>query len=304
MAQPEIKPMSLSGKIFLGVFGLCFVFGLILVIATNSGPEKQEEEKEAEQGQRLTASDNSFREGMEALGAQNYLVALNKFQGVVPEDTKNYEAAQDKIVEAKEQLALVMLAEAKTYFSQGDYEKAYSVLQEASLLTSPPLPEISQLMPDYEKEKEAQEAEKRAEAERQKIAEAVEKMKTYEYGAGPVGIAVTKVKTSSTVDGDYGRYHYVKDPDRSQFLWLQIAVRNKGQSVTHINPNYFTVSDPDGYTSNYSEASFSTSYLDAINLSPGTYTSGWLIFVVPKAKAYTLQYNSRDSAVVKAIIIQ
>ena len=128
-------------------------------------------------------------------------------------------------------------------------------------------------------------------------------MNKYETGIGTMGIAVPEFKTSSWVDDRLGNSESVNNPQQDQFVWLYIDAKNFGSVNSDVNPNYFTLSTDDGYTADYNDVSFDTKYLDATTLSPGTYSSGWLIFEVPIANEYTLHFNSFNGSVDKKIIM-
>lgn len=249
----------------------------------------------------LIESDKNFQSAVKLVQEENYKLAIDTFKKVNDSDTKNYAAAQNHIKQASDSFALQTLSEAKKLYAAGDYKKAYQTLKQAQGL-SPTIEEAKQLETTYEKSKHRQEEQERLEAERIAREAAREKMKKYEISTGSVGIAVGEVKTSSRVYGDYGHYRYVKDSQSDQFLWLWIGAANHGTKTVHVNPNDFTVTSPDGYTANYDQTSFDTKYLEATNVPPNSYTSGWLIFIVPKADKYTLHYRGFGGSATKEII--
>lgn len=51
-----------------------------------------------------------------------------------------------------------------------------------------------------------------------------------------------------------------------------------------------------------SQTTYSTKYLDAIDLPPGGQTAGWLIFHAPKAREYILNMNAFSNQARKRII--
>ncbi len=230
----------------------------------------------------LIESDKEFQNAVKLIQEENYKSALDSFKKVKDADTKNFTAAQNYIKQATDSLTLQTLAEAKKLYATGDYKKAYQALMQVQGL-SPTLEEAKQLEKTYEKAKQRQEEQERLEAERKVREEARQKMNKYEVGIGAVAIAVGEVKKTSQVNANYGSYYYVNDPQNDQFLWLWINAANMGTKTVHVNPNDFTVTSPDGYTANYDKTSFYTKYLDATNVPPNSYVSGWLIFLVPKA---------------------
>lgn len=114
---------------------------------------------------------------------------------------------------------------------------------------------------------------------------------------------MTEVKSTSRVNSGYGTYRYATDPKNDHFVWLWINAGNGGSSTVHVNPNYFTLSTPGGYTANYNETTFWVNYLEATDIPPDKFTSGWLIFFVPKADSYTLHFRGIDGAVNKEIVL-
>jgi tetratricopeptide (TPR) repeat protein len=250
----------------------------------------------------LIKSDNSFRNGLGLLKENKFRMALDEFEKVIDEDTKNHPSIDAYVKQATNSLAAETLSMAKDFYAVGDYKQAYLELLSAIYL-SPSLKEAEQLKGIYEQAKNNQEEQERLEAVKRERELNLEQMKKYEYGLGAVGIAVGETKTSSRVDGDFGFYHYVINPQNEQYLWLWIGANNKGTSTVHVNPNDFRVTSPNGYTANYNEASFDVKYLDATNIPPNSYIAGWLIFLVPKADNYVLHYNGLGGAVTKEIIL-
>ncbi|MCL5036948.1 MAG: DUF4352 domain-containing protein [Chloroflexi bacterium] len=155
--------------------------------------------------------------------------------------------------------------------------------------------ERASLCPDCER------SEKQAEFERKKLERqaAIDQMKRYEQGIGPEEVAVTRINISKWESG------YTAG-ENCQFVAMGINVLNTGDSTTHANPNYFTLSTPDGYTVNPdTDTTYGLSrHFDAIDLSPNSYTYGWLIFHIPIKDYYILHYKTYDSSVDKKIIPQ
>jgi len=249
----------------------------------------------------LIESDESFKAGINRLNEGKYKSAIDNFQNVIEDDVKNYATAQSHIKEANAAWAAETLEEAKEMYSEGKHIEAYDTLQEA-LQISPSLEEAKKLKETYEQAKLQQEEKERIEAEKRAREQAREQMKKYEYGTGVVGIAVGETKRTTRVNGDFGYYNYIKDPQKAQFLWLWIGAANAGNTSVHVNPNDFRVTTPDGYTANYDTASFNTNHLEATDVPPDSYVSGWLIFIVPKADQYTLHYNGWGGSVTKKIV--
>lgn len=106
------------------------------------------------------------------------------------------------------------------------------------------------------------------------------------YTSGPVGLAVGGAEFQQTV----GRY-YAKE--NSTFVLVYVSVKNLSLDREHANPNNFTLSSPGGQTSApHIETYGLNNYFDAVDLRKGQSTSGWLVFIMPQADMYTLNYSS------------
>jgi hypothetical protein len=87
-----------------------------------------------------------------------------------------------------------------------------------------------------------------------------------------------------------------------------ISARNNGQSIAHVNPNDFTLADPNGLTVPYDNDPYNTpgiamsKYLNAVDLRPSQSTSGWLTFNMQKYSRYTLSYQGLAGTAQKAVI--
>ena len=263
-----------------------------------------------DQATAFVASSTAFVQAVSFFDAGNYLQSKPYFEKVKDFDTENYAIAQDRIQEIPLLLADEHLDEAKELYSQKEYIKAFAELGTA-LKYNPDLEEALKLREGYEKQKIAQEerekkeAAEKAERERKEAAErakqtAIETMKKYESGAGPMSVAA-QVKITETFNTGYTTY-YSKDK-KGCFVRVHVNVANSGTGSEHVNPLYFTLSTPGGYIVNTHEAMYSLSNsLDAMDLQPNTYTSGWLVFYAPKADYYMLHFESLSSKVNKKIV--
>lgn len=104
-------------------------------------------------------------------------------------------------------------------------------------------------------------------------------------GDGDTQVAIVKVElhhsTEEHVAGKYGT-----------FVYVFVVVKNVGTEMIHANPNDFTLADTAGYTVSHDQDTYGLShYFDAVDLSPGQETSGWVIFSTIKDKRYTLTRN-------------
>jgi hypothetical protein len=69
----------------------------------------------------------------------------------------------------------------------------------------------------------------------------------------------------------------------SKFILVGVVVSNVGSGVVHANPLNFTLVSTTGATESYDSNTFLLgNYLDAVDVRPGNYTSGWIAFLVGK----------------------
>jgi len=140
-----------------------------------------------------------------------------------------------------------------------------------------------------------------AENEKIRIQALIDQMNTYATD-DDVGVAVYEDMMKSNCVS----YSCVNDPKNYTYLRLAINVKNFGSDVIHVNPLYVTIQDSSGRAYTTESATYSLSnYLDAVNLQPGSYTDGWLAFIVPKSDhELTLIYASTDGSVSKRIYVK
>ncbi len=137
--------------------------------------------------------------------------------------------------------------------------------------------------------------------ERQEALDAIKKEKEdmkYFTGDGDTNVAVPGVKLRNSTESHEAR-------GNSTFVHVFVAVKNVGSDTIHANPNDFTLADSDGNTASPDTDTYGlTNYFNAVNLSPGQQTSGWLIFYLKKDKKYILTRNGglSGSTVTKTII--
>ncbi len=137
------------------------------------------------------------------------------------------------------------------------------------------------------------------EAEKKRVQDLIDNMQYYE-GNGDVKVAVNgKVVRSNCVS-----YSCVNDPKNYSYVRIGVAVKNEGSDVIHANPNYITIQDSSGRTYTHESETYSLgNYFDAVNLQPGSYTDGWLAFILPREHEFLLIYASSDGAVAKKIYV-
>jgi len=225
-------------------------------------------------------SKKAYINASDAVDNKEYKIALNYYKKVSTIDYENYDNAQIMISSINDYLSQVCLNEAKQLYNKKEYINAYSSLKK-SLDYSPNSEEANSLIDSYMQKKETQIAEREEEILK-------EQMESYESGYGPISIAATA--RVSGISNDC-------------YVWLYVNARNNGTDVSHVNPNYFTLSSPNGYTTNVDSNTYSRSdYFDAIDLRPNTYSSGWMLFRIDIADYYILNYDSLDSFVEKKIV--
>ncbi len=239
----------------------------------------------------IANSKKAFDSALASIENGNLQLALNSLRRVSQLDEENYEEAQLKSEEIKKILEKEYLGEAKKLYGQKEYIAAYASLEKVFKYNADS-EDAKALIEKYEQKKNNQIAEIEAEKEK-------EKMESYESGYGPISIAAS-AKFTNTFSTGYS--NYTSDGEH-WYVWLYVNAKNKGTEISHVNPNYFTLSTSKGYTRNIDKITYSKSnYFDAIDLRPNTYSSGWMIFYIAKSDYYTLSYDSLDSFVEKKIV--
>lgn len=157
----------------------------------------------------------------------------------------------------------------------------------------------------YDEKKVAADREKEqkrlaAAAEKKRVQYLIENMQHYE-GSGDVQVSVDRETTRSNCLS----YSCVNDAKNASFVQIGVAVRNEGGRVIHVNPNHITIQDSDGRTYTHESETYSLgNYFNAVNLQPGSYTDGWLAFILPRAnKEFILIYASSNGLVPKKIYV-
>lgn len=248
----------------------------------------------------LTGSTKAYNDGVKAFEDGKYAEAIDLFGQVYPEDP-NYADAQAKLQKAKEEYAKLLLAEGKAKLSAGKYEEAVRIFDL-----------VLNINPDLAEGKKQKELARRkindmlegraASREAENAAPARNRMKEWDFGSGPVGIAVKQVKFTTTVNTAYGFDYVVGGDGNGRYVWLYVSAVNHGQSAVRVDPDDFTLSTADGYRVTRNEATFSQSYFKDVSLAPGGTNEGWIIFYMPKKTQYVLGYYSGDTRVEKAIV--
>lgn len=243
---------------------------------------------------KLRDSEIAYQSASNSYSEKKYIESFLAYKRVLSE-SEYYEEAQIKITELSKKLYPQYLSEAQKLYSKKDYSKAVENINIAVVL-KPDDEKASKLQLSYKKAKAEFDDKQRAIEEAKAIKE---KMATYEFGTGNIGIGVN-VKVSRTFNGGYTTYTAAKD---SIFLWVSVGAYNNGDATEHVNPNDFTLSTPDGYTVNPdTDTTYSLdNYFDAIDLPSQGKSQGWLIFHVPKAYKYYLNYRGFSSSVTKTL---
>jgi len=242
----------------------------------------------------LDLSPEHFSKGVELFDDEQYEAAIGMLRKV-DEEYENYAVAQDYIKEASVLLSHELLAAAKNYFSEDDYVAAIETATKAISFNISIENEANKLISKAEKEYEIVLA-------AQKRAALLEKMKSYE-GEGSARVAVAEVISQKSFNDGFTTWT-PKSKD-SWYLLVAVVVANSSSSTLHVNPNFVTlICDKRAFNTDINSYAIRGEYLDAIDLQPGTYTSGWLLFLVPKADSYTLVYEGIfDKPVRKEIVV-
>lgn len=263
--------------------------------------------KDARVHWRTASHQLALAQGREAADAGRYRDAVGFFRTAIeytktPEAEKALARAQQLLDEQLRERAARLVESAGTARKKRKWADALASYRQAVELDTSLKTRLAGTIAETEKalaaerERERREAELRAEqerkeAERQRLRDIAASMNRYEAEAGSnVDIAVGKVKLTTRVSGDFGYYRYVTG--ESRFVWVYASARNRGGSITHVNPNDFTLATPGGYTVSHDQTTYMLSnYFDAVDLRHGGETAGWLIFILPKGKEYVLNYQ-------------
>ena len=249
---------------------------------------------QADDFKRLNNSVIAYHDANDLYKNKNYLAALNKYQEVIKEN-ENYNDAKEKISKLKDIVFRQYLSKSQKSFLNKEYTNALKQIDVAFKIKPNDLKTRS-LQIKYSKAKSDYDKKQLAIA----VAKALkDKMQTYEFDVGNIGIACS-IKVTRSFDAGYTNYTAAKD---HIFLWVGINACNKGDDSEPVNPNDFTLSTLDGYTVNPdTNTTYSmNNYFDAINLPPKGQSQGWLIFHITKADQYILNYRGFGSAVTKIL---
>lgn len=126
------------------------------------------------------------------------------------------------------------------------------------------------------------EAEKKV-REQEALKKAKADMKNF-TGDGDLKVAVSRAElTLAGVDP--------KKAENYRFAFLKVAIRNSSSKTVQIDPSKFTLLDGEGLEP-FPSTVEDTKIIDRLkktSLAPAKECTGWLIFIVPKSKKYTLQ---------------
>lgn len=111
----------------------------------------------------------------------------------------------------------------------------------------------------------------------------------YFEGLGDAKLAVASFRLERSYGGHSSRKGGV-------FVVVDIAAKNDGAGVIHVNPLSFTLSDADGYTVPTHDSMYEGNYLRAVDLGGGQSTSGRLVFYTYKSSKYNLLWRPLGSA--------
>jgi len=255
--------------------------------------EKTERQQAQEREIALSSSRKNFEEGMNLFNEGNYGEAIEKLSLVIAEDSDNYTEAINQIAQAKKLYSQKLFEQANVLFTESKYEETISTAQKAVEINPVLSNEIEPLI---------QKATVRLEeitAERLRVS-IIEQMSTFE-GEGSTAIAVSDVIAQSSFYDGFTTWT-PENPD-AWYLLVAVHAMNISQSSLHVNPHYITLIH-NNYVYNPDMNTYSMdNFFDAKNLQPDTRTSGWVVFLVPKADSYTLVYEGMLDRVVKKEII-
>lgn len=199
-----------------------------------------------------------------------------------------------------------------TWKGDGDEYAACKSMLSTVARTSPQYKDARMLLDRWEKRKKEADANQAREAslaakrqkeearqlELEELKKAKERMKYFD-GAGPAQVAVGNVKLHQSTENHEANEGYV-------FVYVFVAVKNTGADTIHANPNDFTLADTDGNTVPPESDTYGLdNYFDAVNLTHGQQTDGWLIFLLKRDKKYTLTRSGMMSGgddVVKTVV--
>jgi hypothetical protein len=125
---------------------------------------------------------------------------------------------------------------------------------------------------------EAEAASAAATAERKKYDTYINNAPQGDFQASGSDVAIAcKVEYQRCV-GDY----WCAD-NNSKYILVGVTVYNIGNGTVHVNPLNFTLESTDGATVSADTGTYSLgNYLDAVDIRPGTHTSGWIAFLTTK----------------------
>lgn len=247
--------------------------------------------------ERMSDSERAYRDGLRALDRKEYVTAISYFEMVNPQD-KFYSDAMAKYQQIVPEVQRQLLTDAKAKIKAGEMEDAQTLLDK--LLS-------------YGSNKEAEVLKKQVDSkvsannnkqfhlpspeERTRIKKHVGQ---WDFGFGQVGIAVKEVKMTSVVNTQYN-FDYEIGDGQGRFLWLKISAYNDGTSEAKVNTDDFYISTPDGTRIVRHESTFSQKYFTDTKLGPKKSAEGYIIFLVPQGKEYTLHYYGPGGGVDKEI---
>jgi len=250
----------------------------------------------------LAKSGEAYLKGLKAMEEEDFDKAVIFLEQVLAEDP-NYSDARAKLRLAVLERDKTILQQGKKKLESGDYTEAIKIfdslikggsdLKEAEALKK----QAQEAMDVLEKEEEA----RKIALDRQK---ARDTMGEWSSGSGGISMAVTGTRVSAQVMTSYGFSYDSPEGSGGSYVWLDISVANNGDSGVTVTPEDFTLSTVDGYMASRSEATYSQTYLEPIELKPGTKRHGWVIFFVPDSEVYTLRYYGPGGWVEKQIVVQ
>lgn len=238
-------------------------------------------------------SAESLKKGMLLLEGGDLEEALHSFENVNP-DSDSYSEAVKRISEVKELLFESYIEKSREYYLDGKPELAVQTLEKAlKIRDSQPVRELIghyRHSPDPKKEK----------LSAQDTKEAIEKMRSYEEGTGPLKVSLDNIY-SRELQLETGA---IKVSGDNVILKLWVNIVNDGEGYWLIKPEYIKLvtGDKREYTYHQDYTGFLDIPFGETQLPPKGRVSGRLVFVIPLENSYKFEYNDGNNIVNKTVI--
>jgi len=261
--------MASRKKIWI-ILGSIFGFFIVLIIIGSLIPDeeakrlKEEKARQEEERQRVIQYNKEHKEeyylkGLELLNEKKYQEALEIFNKVISVD-EAYKDTKSKIQNINDILAKIKrekeIAEAKAKKEKEIAEAKQLIIQAKKLSKSNSCSEITQAINKCKKAL--------------KVLPDSKDAKSYLLGAQINKLRCSEGNSELEMSIQILAYKPLK---------LHVWIKNKSNEVRHANPNYFTLITIRNRSLSVSAETYGLSrYFDAVDLQPGTETSGTIIF--------------------------